>query len=237
MIPLLRGLDHSVIPVSGTLPAQTKGRQFYSDAHRGLVVSDGSQWVNITAKDAFQIPRFSGDFVTTTPYGVSPGAGGATANQVRAVLWIPDGDYSINNLTFEVTTLLAGNARAAIYDADGADGFFPGTKLWVGGEISTATIGIKNNAISPTLAVKAGRPLWICLHSQAGYSYRGQAANGVQARNFGMTAAGSVTVLSGLQAALTYVAATDSFPASGPALFPRTTRATLTAPHFTLTIN
>ena len=237
MIPLLRGLDHSVIPVSGTLPAQTKGRQFYSDAHRGLVVSDGSQWVNITAKDAFQIPRFSGDVVTTTPYGVAPGTSLATANQVRAALWIPDGDYAINSLAFEVTTLLAGNARAAIYDADGADGFFPGTKLWVGGEISTATASIKTNAISPTLAVKAGHPLWLCLHSQAGYSYRGQPANGVQARNFGMTAAGSITVLSGLQANLTYVAATDSFPASGASLFPRTTRSSMTAPHFTMTIN
>ena len=237
MITLIRGIDHSIIPISGTLPAQTKGREFYSDAHKGLVVSDGIRWVNISANDAFPMPRFSGDILTTTPYGVAPGTGIAAANQVRAGLWIPDGDYSINNLTFEVTTLLAGNARAAIYDADGADGFFPGTKLWVGGEISTATVGIKSNAITPTLAVKAGHPLWICLHSQAAYTYRGHPANGVQARNFGMLAAGSTAVLTGLQATLTYVAATDSFPASGNALFPRTTRASMTVPHFTMTIN
>ncbi len=236
MIPLLRGLDHSVIPVSGTLPAQTKGREIYSDAHDGLVVSDGSKWINLMAKDAFPIPRFSGDVVSTTPYGVAPGTGAAAANQVRAAFWVPDGDYSINNLTFEVTTLLAGNARAAIYDVDGADGFFPGTKLWVGGEISTATANVKNNAISPTLAIKAGHPLWICLHSQAAYSYRGHAANGVQARNFGMVAVGSLTVLTGLQAALTYVAATDAFPATGNALFPRTTRTAITVPHFTMTL-
>lgn len=236
MIPLLRGIDHSIIPVSGTLPAQTKGRELYSDAHRGLVVSDGSRWVNLMANDVFPMPRFSGDFVTTTPYGVTPGTASAAANQVRAALWVPDSDYSINNLTFEVTTLLAGNARAAIYDSDGAEGFFPGAKLWVGNEISTVTIGIKNNSISPTLAIKAGHPLWICLHSQAAYSYRGHPANGVQVRNFGMAAAGSVTLLSGLQAALTYVAATDSFPATGNALFPRTTRAAITVPHVTMTL-
>jgi hypothetical protein len=227
MNKFLRFVDHSVIPVSGAMPAHNKGRQVYSDFHEGLVVSDGSIWVN-TTQDVFPFPVVSGDFMDQSPYGCAPGTVTLTANLCRLAPFIPRVDFTCDQVDIDVTTLVAGGLlKIAVYDSDGTNGWLPGTLLSGSADQSSAATGLKTSAVSPVINFKAGRLYWVGVHSNsATHAVRGLPSNGVQNYNLGaLGGAGVTTYLNCVAATVTYA---SGLPSPGTSTFVASTRTNAT---------
>ena len=115
--------------------------------------------------------RGGGTFVAGQTYGPAstfPGAWSTsvamTAGRLYAVPFFtgPNG-FTATNLSIEVTTLAAANARLGIYAADTDPPFFPASLLLDAGEVSTGTTGIKTIDITDALytGTEPSRLIWL----------------------------------------------------------------------------
>lgn len=85
--------------------------------------------------------------------------GAPTANRMYAVPFVgPGRGGTINQIAFQVTTLLAGNGRVGIYDATSDSNIYPNALIVDGGGVSTATTGFKTAAVS--VALTPGKLYW-----------------------------------------------------------------------------
>lgn len=82
----------------------------------------------------------------------TPNAGVTAINTLFAVPFFPRRAGSIDRLAFEVTTAIAGNARAGIYAPKGNTNLYPGALIVDGGEISISTNGVKAATINTLLS-------------------------------------------------------------------------------------
>jgi hypothetical protein len=107
------------------------------------------------------VTSFSGVFTTTAA---------VVAGRLYAVpFWTgPDG-ITLTNLSIEVTTLSAGNARLGVYAADTDPPYFPAARLLDAGEVATGTTGIKTIDITDTQYIGAAPShlIWLAAVFQA----------------------------------------------------------------------
>lgn len=102
---------------------------------------------------------------TAETYFVVPGAGLVNTSTVVAVAdrdvyspWMVSTPIVVDQLAFEVTALVAGNARVGFYRAD-RDWQPFGAPLADSGDISTGTTGVKTYTPSTPIVVRPGRYL------------------------------------------------------------------------------
>lgn len=85
--------------------------------------------------------------------------GAPTANRMYATPFVAPGrGGTINQLAFQVTTLLAGNGRVGIYDSTSDSNIYPNNMIVDGGGVSTGTTGFKTAAVSVNLT--PGKLYW-----------------------------------------------------------------------------
>jgi hypothetical protein len=133
------------------------------------------------------------------------------ANTIKAhTCFIPSG-ATVDRLSFEVTTGVAGNARVGIYKMTSEANIYPGTLLVDGGEFSTGTTGHKIATVS---AVANDGWYWVVFHSSAGVVIRTPARSNYM---FLGTAIGSTPGTTGqghgLDVSQTYGVLPSTFPA------------------------
>lgn len=126
------------------------------------------------------------------------------------LFWFPfSRKGTIDAIAVEVTTAVAGNVKAAIYDCTSS--FFPGNKLQETPALSTGSIGTKNLLLPAAHAMVA--PIWIGLLFSAAPTLRAAVTNGLGAKYINSSTSLNVSFSpSRFGQANTYVA---GFPAVG----------------------
>lgn len=103
--------------------------------------------------------------------GTALTTGAPTANVLRAFPFIaPNRDASISQIAFNVTTLLAGNARIGIYDTISNTNLYPDNCLADSGNISTGSTGVKT--FNCTIQTKPSALYWLAMVSSAAPTLR-----------------------------------------------------------------
>jgi len=87
---------------------------------------------------------------TAANTGTALTTGAVTLGRLYAIPFLCPKAITLDRIAFNVTTLLAGYARAGIYSDTGS--LYPGARLLDGGEISTGTTGVKSATINQALA-------------------------------------------------------------------------------------
>jgi hypothetical protein len=97
--------------------------------------------------------------------------GAPTANVLRAFPFTcPARGGTIDQLAFNVTTLLSGNARIGIYANTSAGNLYPGALIAGSGDIATGTAGVKTFATTQVLS--AGQVYWLAYVSSSAATLR-----------------------------------------------------------------
>lgn len=137
--------------------------------------------------------------------------GAPTANVLRAMPFIaPARGGTLDRLAFNVTTLLAGNARLALYEATSDSNIYPSARRFVSAaNISTGSAGVKSETIS--VALTPGRLYWIALVTSAAPTLRCLAVGGVSPL-LGLSSALGTAPNVGLSVAFSFAAPPDPFP-------------------------
>lgn len=142
--------------------------------------------------------------------------GAPTANVLRAFpLRCPLRRGTIDLLAFNVTTLLAGNARIGAYrNADAAgQNLYPGALIADSGSISTGTAGVKTYATS--ISFSPGELLWLAYCSDAAATLRALAVAGCETDTLGLDTGMGTAPGIGYSVAHTYGALPATFTAGG----------------------
>jgi len=134
-----------------------------------------------------------------------------TANTMRGhTCFIPPG-ATIDRLSFEVTTAVAGNARVGIYAMKSDTNIYPGALLVDGGEFSTGTTGHKIATVS---AVANDGWYWFVYHGSAAAIIRTPARSNYMFLGTAIGATPGTTGQGhGLDVSRTYGALPATFPA------------------------
>lgn len=233
----LDGVGFVVRATAAVLPSHAKGTIVWSDAHEGLVVSDGTIWQNLF-KIGFPFKTYSGDFIDTVPIsGYLPANGTQSANIIRLSPFIPRIDFSCDQVDIEVSTLAASsNCKILVYDSDGVGDYLAGTLLFNSGDISTATTGLKVVAVSPALEFKMGKLYWVGVHSSHGtglLSFAATLASGHRQYQMGVISAGGTSYVNMLFASRTYASGP---PNPGNAVFTTATKTNSICPRVRLRV-
>lgn len=142
--------------------------------------------------------------------------GAPTANVLRAFpLICPPRKGTIDQLAFNVTTLLAGNARIGAYrNADKAgQNLYPGALIVDSGDISTAAAGVKTYATSITF--DPGELLWLTHVGSVAATLRCLGLAGIDVKLLGLGTALSTAPSLGISVAHAYAALPATFTAGG----------------------
>lgn len=133
------------------------------------------------------------------------------ANLLYAVPFVaPARGATIDRIAFNVTTLLAGNGRAGIYDATSNTNIYPNNLILDGGGISTGTTGVKSATVSQALT--PGKLYWAAYVGDAAATLRTYVAN--QCPDFlGLDSTLGASPNRGLTVTQTYGALPSTFPA------------------------
>jgi hypothetical protein len=139
--------------------------------------------------------------------------GAPAVGTLRAFPWVaPAKPGTINQLAFNVTTLLAGNGRIGLYRNAGQGNLYPAALVADSGDISTVTTGVKTFAISHTY--EPGALYWLTYESSAAATLRCLAVGGCLAIHGLDTGLGTAPGV-GISVARTYGALPTPFPAGG----------------------
>lgn len=138
--------------------------------------------------------------------------GAVAANTLYAVPFVAPGrGATLDRIAFNVTTLLAGNARCGIYDATSLTNLYPNALIEDGGSISTGTTGVKSTTISRALT--PGKLYWAVFVADVAVTVRTHQA-GTVSNILGFDSTLPNGGNRGLSVAFTFAALPSTFPAS-----------------------
>lgn len=142
--------------------------------------------------------------------------GAATANVLRALPFVaPARGGTLDRLAFNVTTLLAGNARIGLYKNVSESNLYPQTLLFDSGDISTATAGVKTASLAQDL--EPGALYWVAIVGSAAATMRALAVGGCS-HILGTTNALGTAPTVGISVAHAYGALPATFTGGGAAI-------------------
>lgn len=154
--------------------------------------------------------RSTGLYVSNAMNATAGSTSAGAADRLEMVPFIPSKDVVIDELAFEVTTLLAGsNCKVGLYDSNPTTGL-PDARLEGSGDLSCATTGVKTNAITPR-TLTAGTLYWLAIHFSSTQTVRAVAVGGCMP--IASQAAGTAVPTS-IRAKATYA---SGLPATAPA--------------------
>jgi hypothetical protein len=149
--------------------------------------------------------------------------GAPSANVLRAIPFIATKNHTIDRIAVQVTTLLAGKGRYAIYSPTSDTNLYPSALVLDPlTEIDTGTTGMK--AVTISQALTAGNLYYFCYASNAAATLRALSVAGMIALVGQDTALATATGV-GFSAAWTYA----SPPTAMPATFPTASQAVIVA--------
>jgi hypothetical protein len=105
---------------------------------------------------------------TSPSTGTALTATAVTANRLYAIPFLCPKAITLDQIAFNVTTLLAGKARCGIYNDSG---LYPSSLLLDGGELDTGTTGVKSTTINQALS--ASSLYWLAFLANAAVTIRG----------------------------------------------------------------
>lgn len=189
----------------------------------GIKLTDGGAGGNLTVQAGGVVgaPVVGGGGLTRWfEAGRVNATAGSTAsfsnNLLRAIPFrAPSRGGTIDQLAFNVTTLIAGNARIGAYRSTSKSNLYPSTRIADSGDISTGAAGVKTYATSITL--EPGELIWIVLVNSAATSMRSVPVGGLEAV-YGVDATMPTTPGVGVSVAHAYAALPATFTAGGAAL-------------------
>lgn len=153
--------------------------------------------------------RSTGLYVSNAMNATAGSTTAGAADRLEMVPFIPSKDVTIDELAFEVTTLLAGsNCKVGLYSSNTTTGL-PDTLLEGSGDLSCATTGVKTYAITPR-TLTAGTLYWLAVHFSSTQTLRALAVGGCMP--IASQAAGTAVPTS-IRATATYA---SGLPATAP---------------------
>lgn len=204
---------------SSTGPTLT--RNLISSSTGSLINLSGSATVACVANEMDigslpPVPQIANNYINPDSVGFGTGTAAATANSIN---FYPFTRLAkVDAVAIEVTTLLAGNVRGALYTCHPTTGL-PHLLIEEGAAQSTGTTGIK--AITFAAARWIDRPIYIATNFSVAVTCRGGTAQ--IAQSLGMNTLNSAAPYSRLNAAFTY----GAMPADATSLTFTGTNATL----------
>lgn len=181
--------------------ADTAGLQAALDAKAAATRLTGSQ---------YPVALAAGQYVSQQINAIAPTTAAMGANRLDLQLFVPSRDLTIDQLAFEVTTIHAANsARVGVWANSGGA---PGSLLAGGGTShSVGATGVLTESVS--LAMTAGTPYWVGLHSEGGTAqFRANPTTG--ALIFGTAAGGAAAGYTTWRGTPTYASGLPNPPVS-----------------------